>query len=245
MRLELVAPVMASNSPSEPGVTLLQEPAPALDAPSTSGTRPKGLLPTLPRRLLRSPARRIMITALLAGWLLTVNLPQAHAMTPSFTITVEVDGESVLVRVEFREPIPGGLESSGVLERLAGWLPAELIDERGRPLPGTEPSLIALTEVGDSRTVFESRLTPGPAGRYAVLPWPLTPDYDPDSNPGYGPTVIFETGQSRSGAEWAIWGSLVAGAGLVWFLWRRRSGAARGRPSAETAGPPPTPPSAP
>lgn len=149
-------------------------------------------------------ALRLAVAAALAvPMVVTVGLLSANAATPAFAMDVDPEGSMVVVTVYSARP---GLVS-GILDELIGALPADEVDDKGRPLPGSEPVLVTLeknddrdyegaTQVGGGEWawfVYEGAIQVG-GGEWAFFPWPLSPDFDPDRNPGAPSTEFVRVG---------------------------------------------------
>lgn len=109
----------------------------------------------------------------------------ASAATPGFEMGVETDVETLVVTVTF-EPVPSGfawgtMEASGVLDRLVGVLPADQLDEGGRPVGGSVPQLVRLERVSEG--VYEGQTVVPHDGEWSVVAWPLSPDLNPQATP--------------------------------------------------------------
>jgi hypothetical protein len=157
-------------------------------------------------------SRRVTLTLLMSVGLISLSLASALAATPAFDFEVGVHGLTIRVVVDF-EPVPVGfawpqLEASGVPEELVGLFPADRVDDRGRPLVDAEPILLSLdrTDVG----VYEDSVTL-PEGRWAVVAWPLLPDFDPEANPGAARTEFVTIG----GPPAWVWLGMGAIVGIV------------------------------
>jgi hypothetical protein len=120
--------------------------------------------------------RRTATCALLIAGLTLLPVTPIAAVTPGFELAADVDGSTIHVTLTF-EPVPNGfawgsLEASGVLEELAGLVPVDLVDD-GRTRAPAEPVLIPLLRSGERIYTGTAKV---PAGRWAVVAWPLEPD---------------------------------------------------------------------
>jgi hypothetical protein len=123
--------------------------------------------------------RRVSVFLSVVGFGLLSAVP-ADAATPAFDLDVEARRGSVVITVTF-EPVPPGFnwaafESSGVPDELVGVLPAEEVDERGRPLSQDGLRLASLRSIEEGVYLAEVAVD---QGRWAVVPWPLVPDFSP------------------------------------------------------------------
>jgi hypothetical protein len=162
---------------------------------------------------------RIVVVALLTF----IWAPSATAATPAFGLELDVDGSSVEVTVTLLQSIPsaiGQFEGSGVLDRLIGAVPADEVDENGRPLPGSDPVLVSLEPV-ESGVTYRGSITVD-AGEWAFFPWPDTPGFDPEANRGAPDTEFVMVGGS-SPLGWIAIGAVAAIALSSLALVRRRS----------------------
>jgi hypothetical protein len=129
------------------------------------------------------------------------------ATTPGFDLSTEVAGSTVAVTLEFDEVPPGfnwlSLERSGILEVLAGVVPATDVDGFGRPLPDAAIVLIPLEKEATGIYTGSLRVQ---EGRWAVVPYPLISDFNPSSDPEAAQTQMITVGQSGS-PPW-VWISL-------------------------------------
>ena len=161
---------------------------------------------------------------------------------------VDPEGSMVVVTVYSARP---GLQS-GVLDELIGALPADEVDDKGRPLPGSEPVLVTLEKNDDrdyeGRTLVDGRwvfsVDDGAtqvgggewaffvyegaiqvdAGEWAFFPWPLTANFDPDRNPGLPSTEFVRVGGPPPIVLLAIGaaGAIVIASGSL-MMWRPQS----------------------
>lgn len=162
------------------------------------------------RRPCENDLMRALVALLLGMFpIIAVAIP-AEAATPAFELQADVADDTVIVRVTFLQPMPVGIEGSGVLEQLIGVAPAEDLGEGGRPTPEADIHLLSLREVeGDG--IYGSELKVGP-GRWAVVPWPLVSEFDPEQNPGVPATLFVVVGSSPT--AWVI-GASVAFVGVA------------------------------
>lgn len=155
--------------------------------------------PSSNRRLVQAQRTlRIVVVALLTFFW----VPSATAATPAFGLELDSDGSSVDVTVTLLQSIPSSIEQfeeSGVLDRLIGAVPADEVDENGRPLPGSDPVLVSLEPV-ESGVTYRGSITVDD-GEWAFFPWPGTPSFDPDTNPG-APATEFVTVEGSSQMVW-------------------------------------------
>jgi hypothetical protein len=146
----------------------------------------------------------------------------ANAATPAFDLDLDSEGPSVEVTVRFQQTISSveEFESSGVLDRLIGGLPADRVDEEGRPLSGSDPLRVSLDPVESGVTYQDSMRVDD--GEWAFFPWPGTPSFDPDENPGAPPTE-FVTVEGGSPLVWLVEGAVAVAAVALGSLLRSRT----------------------
>lgn len=166
--------------------------------------------------------QRLLGVAGLALLMLLWTVP-ADAATPAFDLELDSEGSSVEVTVRFQQTISSvdEFEASGVLDRLIGGLPADQVDEEGRPLPGSDPLLVSLDPV-ESGVTYQGSIRVDD-GEWAFFPWPGTPSFDPDENPG-APATEFVTVEGGSQLVWLSVGAVAAIAVALgsWFRSRTR-----------------------
>lgn len=141
-----------------------------------------------------------------------------NAATPAFDLHVDSQGSSVEVTVRFQQAVSTveEFEGSGVLDRLIGVLPADQVDEDGRPLRGSDPRLVSLEPVEGGVTYQGSIRVDD--GEWAFFPWPGSPSFDPDENPG-APATEFVTVEGRSLSIWLAIGAVaIIGVATVVFM---------------------------
>lgn len=149
-------------------------------------------------------------TIIFAAGLIFVLVGSASAATPAFEFDIRVDGSTVQVTVDF-EPVPIGfawsqLEASGVPDELVGVYPADQVDDRGRPFPDVVPQLLSLKRVEEGVYTDSLTLTDG---RWAVVAWPLFPDFDPDTSVGAARTEFVTVGGPPTWV-WPAFGAIAA-----------------------------------
>lgn len=141
--------------------------------------------------------RRLLGVAGLALLMLIWPVP-ANAATPAFDLELDSKGTSVEVTVRFQQTISSvdEFEASGVLDRLIGGLPADQVDEEGRPLPGSDPLLVALDPVESGVTRHSDH---------------------PEDNPG-APATGYVTVEGGSQLVWLAVGAVAAiAAAVAWW----------------------------
>lgn len=160
-----------------------------------------------------------LVVLLTLGGIGILGAASAGAATPAFELDVVISNGSAVITVRFVQPVPEGFESSGVLNRLVGVLPADGVDDRGRPLDDEEPRLVTLRRIDQG--VYQAEVPLDSAGSWAVVPWPLVPAFDTQSNPGAPQTSFFAVGSGIPLVVWLSGGAAVGIAGLfllVWFI---------------------------
>jgi len=148
----------------------------------------------------------------------------AQGAVPSFTIEVDPGPAGIEVTVMF-EPVPSGfnwasMEGSGVFEILVGVLPADKVDDRGRPVPDAAPEVVELTRVSEG--VYRGSIELE-AGRWAVFPYPLTADFDPARHPGAASTQVVTVGAPFSATTLSVLSIGLVALGVLALIWRRTS----------------------
>lgn len=139
--------------------------------------------------------RRVASLLLLIAGFTVASLLSVSAASPAFEFDIDVTGSRVQVTVDF-EPVPvgfawGSFEASGFLDRLVGLFPADVVDDRGRPVTDTEAIPVSLERREEG--IYQGSVLV-PEGRWAVVAWPSVPDFDPQASPGAARTAFVEVG---------------------------------------------------
>lgn len=143
---------------------------------------------------------------------------------PAYEQVIETSSDTIEITVIF-EPVPpgfawGSLEASGALGELIGVLPADGVDEDGRPFDTTAVVLADLRIVEEGS--YSAEVVVGP-GEWAVVPWPLVPNYTQAmAHPGTPWTEFVSVGLDSA---WLPVAAVAAGAAVVGLVWlgRRRT----------------------
>ncbi len=163
----------------------------------------------------------LVFSALILGSALLAASP-ALAAVPSFTMEIAPDPSGIEVTVTF-EPVPTGfnwasMEESGIFEALVGVLPADKIDDRGRPVPDAAPEVVELTRVSEG--VYRGSIALAD-GRWAVFPYPLSAEFDPAANPGAASTKLVTVGAPLTATTLSVLTIGLVAVGVLAMIWRR------------------------
>ncbi len=173
-------------------------------------------------------ARRLAVCLAVVGLGVVLIGPPAWAAMPAFEWEVEARTDSIGITVTF-EPVSVGfawrnLEGSGSLGELVGVLPASAVDQQGRPTDTSDLVLADLqrVEIG----IYAADVAVG-QGEWAVVAWPMVPDYEPDRHPET-PLTDFVTVGPETDRFSTAWLPVLAGVvlfgigGAIWFSRRRQ-----------------------
>jgi hypothetical protein len=108
-----------------------------------------------------------------------------------------------------------------VLDELIGVLPADQIEEDGRPLAGTDPVLVSLERV-ESGVIYEGSVELS-EGEWAFFPWPTNETFNPEGNPGAPPTQYVTVGDTSPWPWLGLGAAIAAAVGVFTLVLRGRS----------------------
>lgn len=156
------------------------------------------------------------------------SMGRAQAAVPEFELDAVAGAETLVITVTFVQEFPEGFrgpfEGSGVLDTLVGVLPSDEVNAEGRPLPDTNPQLVALHPVGGQ--VYRGEVPIEREEEWAVIPFPSEPGFVP----GTVSTLMIGGSASVPLAYWVVFGvaALAALAVLNRSLGRRNQNRAVG-----------------
>ena len=151
----------------------------------------------------------------------------AQAKMPPFEIDVATDGTTATITVEIDQSY--GFDPLH-LDGLVAVYPESALDEQFRPINQSEAVHVSLARVGIG--IHQATIDLDQAGRWAVVPFPTIPDYEPPRYL-YPNTMLFETASS-SATFWMAAAGAVAAALLI-HGFRTRKGRWLTRPAIAAA----------
>ncbi|HUP17190.1 MAG TPA: hypothetical protein VM848_14210 [Acidimicrobiia bacterium] len=151
----------------------------------------------------------------------------AQAKMPPFEIEVTTDGTKATITAAFDQSY--GFDPVD-LDGLVAVYPESALDRQLRPIGQSEAVHVSLARVGTG--IYQGTIDLDQAGRWAVVPFPTIPEYEPAPNL-YPGAMLFETVTS-SATIWMAAAGAVAAALLI-YAFRTRKGRWLTRPSIAAA----------
>ena len=150
---------------------------------------------TLPLDVARRLRWRAVTVIFVMMMMFGVTSAVAEAKMPPFEIDIAVEGTTATITVA----IDGQYKFDAAdLDGLLGVFPEAGLDDRFRPASQSDAIEVDLDRVGPG--IFRGTVDLERAGRWAVVPFPSTPEYEPSSLL-YPDTTLFRTNAS-AGTLW-------------------------------------------